>query len=105
MDTGLEFIYAQAPEEMKGLLTGLFYFVFGICEAISSVSIYFFTTDVIRTNGVNYVLWFYVTFIVVALLGLVIYGTAACLYRNRRRPSNDEDYLQRILYAANVYGN
>ena len=32
---GLEFIYAQSPESMKGLLTGLFYFAFGFFSEVA----------------------------------------------------------------------
>lgn len=36
--TALEFIYAQSPEYMKGILTGLFFFFeFGISAMFSSV--------------------------------------------------------------------
>ena len=32
----LEFIYAQSPESMKGLLTGLFYLILGLTSILSS---------------------------------------------------------------------
>ena len=105
MNIGLEFIFAQAPEQMKGLLTGLFYFMFGLCDAISSTFFYRYPTDPTSNNGINFRLWFYVTSTVIALFGLLIYTAVACLYRNRRRPSNDEDDLQRIMYAENVYSH
>ena len=36
----LEFIYAQSPESMKGFLTGLFYFIYGLSNISSSVVFY-----------------------------------------------------------------
>ena len=40
LSSALEFIYAQSPESMKGLLTGLFFFLFGIISIPSSVVFY-----------------------------------------------------------------
>ena len=105
---GLEFIYAQAPEQMKGLITGLFYFMFGIFGGIGSIVFYFFPPSESHHHGhkrVNYTLWFYVIFTAVAILGLLVYALVACLYRNRRRPAADEDDLVRRIYAQNVFGN
>lgn len=37
---GLEFIYAQSPESMKGLLTGLYYFIIGAFSGVGSLIFY-----------------------------------------------------------------
>ena len=39
----LEFIYAQSPESMKGLLTGLFYFFGGLSSIGSSLMFYLYS--------------------------------------------------------------
>ena len=40
--TVLEFIYAQSPESMKGLLSGLFYFFLGLTSIPSSALYYIY---------------------------------------------------------------
>ena len=92
---------------MKGLLTGLFYFMFGISGGVASVVFYFFPTEKpgVVTIMENYNFWFYVTFAAVAILGLLVYTLVACLYRNRRRPADDEDDLVRRIYAQNVFSH
>ena len=96
----LEFIYAQAPEPMKGLLTGLFYFMFGVSGGISSIVFYFVPTD---HQEVNYILWFYVFLTILAALGSLAFTIVVWLYRNRRRPAVDEEDLINRLHAQNVY--
>ena len=89
---------------MKGLLTGLFYFMFGIFDGIVSIIFFFFPMN-LQPNGigVNYTFWFYSSFAVVAVLGLLAYTIVACIYRNRRRPAADEYDLTRRIYAQNVF--
>ena len=41
----LEFIYAQSPESMKGLLTGLFYFFLGVASIPSAALYYLYKTS------------------------------------------------------------
>lgn len=82
---GLEFIYAQSPESMKGLLTGLFYCVFGIFSGVAVLVFYKFPKSTL--NGTNTILWFYVIFTVIGSLGFVGYAIVAFMYVNRVRPA------------------
>ena len=41
----LEFIYAQSPESMKGLLTGLYFLIYGLTSIPSSALYYLYTTN------------------------------------------------------------
>ena len=56
--TALEFIYAQSPESMKGFLTGVFYFAFGLSSLISSLAFYEYT----NTQGLSSLLVYHVIF-------------------------------------------
>ncbi len=96
---GLEFIYAQAPEPMKGLLTGLFYFMFGVFGGISNILFYLFPTQ----EDNPFTLWFYVLLLIFAALGLLVYALVACFYKNRLRPAVDEEDLQNRIFAQNVF--
>ena len=48
----LEFIYAQSPESMKGLLTGLYYLFRGLCS-IPSSALFFLYKDSIRNKELS----------------------------------------------------
>lgn len=105
LPVGLEFIYAQSPESMKGLLIGLFYFVFGLCSG--SVSFFFYrylpTSDKLHPV-LDSILWYYVMYAIVALLGFVAYGVVAALYSNRRRPASDEEESDlQVVYQTREY--
>lgn len=86
---GLEFIYAQSPESMKGLLTGLFYCVFGIFSGVAVLVFYKFPKSTL--DGTNTILWFYVIFTVIGLLGFVAYAIVAFMYVNRVRPAGSPE--------------
>ncbi len=88
---------------MKGLLTGLFYFMFGVFGGISNTVFYCFPFDHQEEDGVNYILWFYILLTIVAALGLLVYVIVVWFYRNRRRPAVDEEDLTHRLYAQNVF--
>ena len=99
---GLEFIYAQSPESMKGLLTGLFYCVFGIFSGVAVLVFYKFPKSTL--NGTSTILWFYVIFTVIGSLGFVGYAVVAFMYVNRVRPAGGPEEeiqgeLERGLYT------
>ena len=81
--------------------------MFGISGGVASVVFYLFPTE--STGAVpimeNYSFWFYVTFALVAILGLLVYTLVACLYQNRRRPADDEDDLVQRIHAQNVFSH
>lgn len=91
---GLEFIYAQSPNSMKGMLSGLLYLALGIFSGIGSVVFYKYPIT-------PYTLaWFYFIFVIIGSVGFVMYSVVACLYRNRERPVNDEsegEAIRRIV--------
>ena len=60
--TVLEFIYAQSPESMKGLLTGLYYFFLGLTSIVSS-AMYYLYKDNLDQNKV--LLPFYTAFTII----------------------------------------
>ena len=47
--SALEFIYAQSPESMKGLLTGLYFFVLGL-TSIPSSALYYLYKDSLKNR-------------------------------------------------------
>lgn len=86
---GLEFIYAQSPEQMKGFLTGLFYLVFGLFSGAASLFFYYYP---VRINQLHSHATYFTIYSVVGGIGCVMYLTVACLYSNRDRPE-EEDFI------------
>lgn len=70
---------------MKGLLTGLFYFAFGVFAAggVLTFNHYPKKEDL---AGVDCILWYYFIFAVIGAFGFVVYAIVSCLYTNRQRP-------------------
>lgn len=84
---GLEFIYAQSPEQMKGFLTGLFYLVFGIFSGAAAL---FFRFYPITFNHFYNHSTYFIIYSVIGCIGLFMYIIIACLYSNRDRPEEEE---------------
>ena len=84
---GLEFIYAQSPEQMKGFLTGLFYLTFGLFSGAASLFFYFYP---VRFNHLHGHASYYTIYSVVGGIGFAMYVVVACLYSNRDRPEEDD---------------
>ena len=90
---------------MRGLLTGLFYFTFGLCSAGGAFIFYRYPViSSLTSMGIDCILWYYVGCAIIAGFGFVLYGVVAVLYTNRRRPapSDDTDHM-RIIYQAQHY--
>ncbi len=98
---------------MKGLLTGLFYCVFGLSSGAGVTVYYYFTKkhckheDVYMAiqdiKGINFVMLYYAIFTVIAALGFAMYSVVACLYTNRQRPPAafeddwDQSHVHRVF--------
>ena len=84
---GLEFIYAQSPEQMKGFLSGLFYLVFGLFSGAATLFFHFYP---IMIDHFHNRLWYFIIYSGVGCIGLAMYMVVACLYSNRDRPEEEE---------------
>ena len=85
---------------MKGMLTGLFYFIYSIFNGGSSILFYLFLKH--RWKNPNYAI-FYWMLLAMAVFGLVIYTIAACLYVNRRRPTSETEEAEETgLFYNNI---
>ena len=102
----LEFISAQAPENTKGLLIGLFWFIFGLFNGIDRLVFTWIEHEYKSIDDpiYNFALVLYVIpAIVFAALGLLVYVIVAAVYRNRERPQPDEEDLVIQAYATSYY--
>ena len=82
---------------MKSILVGLYYFFFGIFTGIGTLTF----DEMVQ----KYYIYYFV--LPISAVGLVVYSVVAYLYRNRRRPTNDESEqdMENRCYAANVYSS
>lgn len=99
---GLEFIYAQSPNSMKGLLTGLLFLWFGV---FSGVGIIFFTLFPIQedTKRIDTIGGYYALSTFVGAVSVAMYVAVACIYRNRERPTNNDD-IEDDAVRRGMYG-
>ena len=95
-----EFICAQSPRAMKGLLIGTFFTIKGIFQLISVLIILVpFTTWKIETSFPSCGFVYYLVNIAIAVTGLVTYTWAARRYQYRQRDEPDNIYR----YAEEYY--
>ena len=97
---------------MKGLLTGLFYFIFGIFSGGGTLIFYLCTkndksedvyTEIQDVRGINMIFCYYVLFSVIAALSFVAYAIVAFLYTNRLRLSVEEEEGVNRRHAQRVF--
>ena len=89
LPTVLEFICAQSPHTMRGLLVGLFYLIYGIFNGVAALIILLFAKTFESYKLTHHPLscgsWFYFTTAVIALVGVVIYFFISRWYKKRQR--------------------
>ena len=85
---------------MKGMLTGICYFMLGIMSRGASVVFFIFVQ---HSSPLPFAfVYFYIILCVFSVLGFVAYILVACLYTNRQRPvDEDED----DTYITLLYNN
>lgn len=93
----LEFIYAQSPDTMKGLLIGIVYLLIGVWEVTIGVSVPQISEENCPAR-LSPILWFYVAISIVSVLGLLFYSPVVCLYKNRKRNNPITDLLRISMY-------
>lgn len=95
----LEFLVAQSPYEMRGLVIGLFYTMYGIFSAVVGFMMLAFAKGfgnrepAVLTCGS----WFYLTTVFLGVVGVGVYFVGARWYRKRQRDGvmvNDQAVLE-----------
>ena len=96
--TVFEFISAQSPRSMKGLLLGMYYLITGVYQFIGSVALIPFSvlhTKWAISSHVSCLFGYLVLICVVGTLGLVLFLVASWWYKYRVR--EDRPYDQRFV--------
>ena len=95
-----EFICAQSPHAMKGLLIGTFFLIKGLFQFLGITAVLFpFTWWGFETSFPSCGFVYYLINIVVAVIGLVAYSWVARRYQYRQRDEPDNIYR----YAEEYY--
>lgn len=91
----LEFIYAQSPDNMKGLLIGLHYFLIGVWASVT-----FLLLKKIHKDNDHDLLEFtyYMCYSVVGFVGFFLFALVSCFYTNRRRNNPITDIMRISSY-------
>ena len=107
--TAFEFISAQSPHSMKGLLVGVFFAIKGLFQFISAAAVIPFAIPNIWksiSSVANCGFGYYLFTIVVASIGLVIFSIVVRRYRYRQRDERPfdtrfaEQYYERYINSA-----
>ena len=110
--TAVEFISAQSPHSMKGLLVGVFFAIKGLFQFISAAAVVPFAIPRIW-NGIHSVtncgFGYYLFTIVVASVGLVVFSVVVRRYSYRQRDERPydtrfaEQYYERYIGLGSSY--
>ena len=96
MFLGLEFFYAQSPHKMRGMMVGLFFFMWGMSSAVArTMMILFSQLGTVRAMTCDF--WYYLLYLLFALFGFLCYTLLARRYKNRQRGEHDSDVFYRPL--------
>lgn len=99
---GFEFICAQSPYNMRGLLVGIFFSIQGLFSLLSVLLEHVFKLRVVYTypflsvTGLSCAFWYYVVLGGISVLGLVAHLVVAHRYKRRQRDSifNDVNMIE-----------
>ena len=103
--TVLEFVSAQSPQSMKGLLIGVFFAINGMYQLIGTIVLFLFSVNTIwvskHVKAVTNCSFGYLLFTcVVALVGLILFSVVAKKYKYRERDDRPYDWsaIEEIFY-------
>ena len=112
MTTVLEFISAQSPQSMKGLLIGVFFSIKGIFQLLSTLSLFLFSANGIWAGGhakehppvTNCGFSYFLFVCVAAMIGLILFSVVAKRYKYRQRDDRpyDQSQIEEIFYRRTL---
>ena len=110
--TIFEFISAQSPHSMKGLLIGIFFAIKGVFQLVSSIMLFPFSSDTIWAEGhmrkhppvISCGFGYLLFTLVGALIGVALLSVVAKRYKYRERDDRpyDQSMVEEIFYRRNL---
>lgn len=83
-----EFIIAQSPYSMRGLMIGLFYAIYGLFTGLTGILVLVVAKasgPITVKGGLSCGSWFYLVTAVVGIVGIVLYIVSCAWYKKRQR--------------------
>ena len=105
--SGFEFICAQSPYNMRGLLIGIFFSIQGLFSLFSLLLQYTFSWHRVydypfqERTGLPCEFWCYLIFVLVSFIGLLVYFVISCKYKRRKR----EDFFDEVTMIEEYYSS
>ena len=93
-----EFICSQAPVNMSGMLTGMFWFIRGVYINIGSLLFLpFFFSDINGPSKLSCSFWSLSIQFIICIIGLIVYGYVSRCYKLRQRESNYDASMRIVI--------
>ena len=91
----LEFVYAQSPHIMRGMMIGVVFWISSIFSSISSLILFLFSYHFVeRLPHMSCGFWYYLLFLVFGIVTFTLYLIASRWYQNRRRDTESGHYYR-----------
>ncbi len=91
---GLEFFYAQSPHTMRGMIIGLFFFMWGIATVFANLIGVVFS-KIMSVSILTCDIWYHMLLVVLAILSFILYVFVSVWYKNRLRGDIEPDLYYR----------
>jgi len=95
---GMEFVYAQSPKDIKGLMIGIFY-LFVALSSILPTAMLSFRYKLFSSHFTDST-WYNIFLLVIAVLGFLFFLWVAIHYKRRRRDDEEADIDNEIYQNA-----
>lgn len=98
----LEFICAQAPYSMRGMMIGISFMIYGLSIGVVSVVLAVFSEGMKKkyeseTKGPSCGTWYIMTILIIGCVGTILYIIAAKQYRKRQRGGQKDVNQQTVV--------
>ena len=101
----LEFIYAQAPNSMSGMLTGIFYLIRGVYMGIGHyLQVPFFYLNSKDFSWLSCSFWIILINFIVCIIGLIVY-TVVCLWYKRQKRGDNFGGIESLIHTYHCDNN
>ena len=99
--SAVEFVCAQSPYSMKGMMFGFIYFIYGVSTMVTMGIFYPFTLKNIHWTWLGCGLWYYLLVLVITTVAIALFVCIMKWYKTRDR--DPDDLLNIQTFAINYY--
>ena len=77
---------------MRGLMIGVFFFVWGFSDTVAMAILTFFSLKKVGPPE-SYNVWYHLIFLSIGVIMFIVFYLVSRWYRNRKRPISNENYV------------